>query len=755
MSSINLPPSNSIEWTRLSTETLQALDVPLVNFARQEQLRDEPAWFISGQKLFASSVTGMELSMGLEARRGFYASLKSCMAGPVLVVDMSINVFLTGGPLSEVALKIVNYRRIEDLVDACRRGLSRGMIKDIEQALKNSKIKLMHIGHSKKIIGLGPAADSPDSSFEHNGANVTVAKYFEAMCRTDPRYKRQLPQGKLRYPSLPTVNVGSRTRPVLIPMELVYLPGGQSKNQLVTPEMTAQIIRYAAIRPDERFRSIMQGEGGQPAIVSVLKSDDTNSGFGLNALSNEPIAVPAILLPPAKIAYGGGATMDPMLEGGWNMDRPKQRNFARQPPAPGPDGGFKYTLLVVGQGPPSSDWQNRVMEFCSGIERDAQSSGLKISRFGNPVTCADQEVRIREEMTKFRAAKVRIVVVLMSTDCYGLVKLAADPLGVMTQCVKWKTVEKNPRGFYLNVVLKINTKLGGTSHTLASRQTGGGGATTGIFQDPPASMSWIFDKPCMLVGIDVSHPEPGSDKPSLAAVVGSMDGRANQYMAHMSAQASRDEMVSNLEDAMVALLNAFKAKNKKFPEKILVYRDGVSEGQFEQVLNLELPKIQGALELLGIPGGTIKISIVVCQKRHHTRIVYEERQGSSVQYINPCPGLLMDYRGGQNSITSGTLNEFYLNSHATIQGTSKPCKYSLIYDEIGFRMSELELLTYWNTYLYVRCNKSVSYATPAYYAHWAAKRCKELIAKGADNAKLLEISQKWSSTDVLSTMFFV
>ena len=33
------------------------------------------------------------------------------------------------------------------------------------------------------------------------------------------------------------------------------------------------------------------------------------------------------------------------------------------------------------------------------------------------------------------------------------------------------------------------------------------------------------------------------------------------------------------------------------------------------------------------------------------------------------------------------------------------------------QLSELELLTYWTTYLYCRCNKSVSYATPAYYAH--------------------------------------
>ena len=39
----------------------------------------------------------------------------------------------------------------------------------------------------------------------------------------------------------------------------------------------------------------------------------------------------------------------------------------------------------------------------------------------------------------------------------------------------------------------------------------------------------------------------------------------------------------------------------------------------------------------------------------------------STQYINPCPGLVVDATAGKRSITNSTINEFYLNSHATIQ----------------------------------------------------------------------------------------
>ena len=71
------------------------------------------------------------------------------------------------------------------------------------------------------------------------------------------------------------------------------------------------------------------------------------------------------------------------------------------------------------------------------------------------------------------------------------------------------------------------------------------------------------------------------------------------------------------------------------------------------------------------------------------------------------------------------------------------------------QMSELELLTYWLTYLYCRCTKSVSYATPAYYAHWAARRGKVLLTAGATSDQLKELSKSWLAEDMLPGMYFI
>lgn len=209
----------------------------------------------------------------------------------------------------------------------------------------------------------------------------------------------------------------------------------------------------------------------------------------------------------------------------------------------------------------------------------------------------------------------RILIVILTGDYYCAVKFATDHIGMMTQCLKWKNIFKPPRGLHMNVMLKVNTKMGGTNHTLASRlspQEARAAPTT--FQDPPASLSWVFDKPTMLVGIDTSHAEPGSSKMSMAAVVGSINGQASQYAAHISAQPPRVEMVAALSEAMFALLKTFRSKNHgRLPEHMIVYRDGVGEGQFEEVLAKELPCIRQALAEHG--DLDCKIAFVVCQKR--------------------------------------------------------------------------------------------------------------------------------------------
>ena len=76
------------------------------------------------------------------------------------------------------------------------------------------------------------------------------------------------------------------------------------------------------------------------------------------------------------------------------------------------------------------------------------------------------------------------------------------------------------------------------------------------------------------------------------------------------------------------------------------------------------------------------------------------------------------------AITHPTEYDFYLCSHAGIQGTSRPSHYHVLWDDNNFSADELQALTYQLCHTYVRCTRSVSIPAPAYYAHLVAFRAR-------------------------------
>lgn len=151
-----------------------------------------------------------------------------------------------------------------------------------------------------------------------------------------------------------------------------------------------------------------------------------------------------------------------------------------------------------------------------------------------------------------------------------------------------------------------------------------------------------------------------------------------------------------------------------------MYRDGVSDGYFEEVMNTEVMAIRNAcLDLQ--KDGTFKpwITFIVVQKRHHTRFFPKNRNDSEDKNCNVPAGTCVD-----TVITHPTAQNFYLVSHASIQGVAKPTKYRTLWDDADMTDDELEELTYHLCHLFARCNRSVSYPAPTYYAHLAAARAK-------------------------------
>ncbi|KAI3725323.1 hypothetical protein L1987_65107 [Smallanthus sonchifolius] len=167
----------------------------------------------------------------------------------------------------------------------------------------------------------------------------------------------------------------------------------------------------------------------------------------------------------------------------------------------------------------------------------------------------------------------------------------------------------------------------------------------------------VSDVPTVIFGADVTHPHRGEDSsPSIAAVVASQDWpEITKYVGLVCAQAHREELIQDL----------FKEWQDPDRGKVSggMVKDGVSEGQFYQVLLYELDAIRKACASLE-PNYQPPVTFVVVQKRHHTRLfASNHRDCNSVDRSgNILPGTVVD-----SKISHPTEFDFYLCSHAGIQ----------------------------------------------------------------------------------------
>ena len=67
-------------------------------------------------------------------------------------------------------------------------------------------------------------------------------------------------------------------------------------------------------------------------------------------------------------------------------------------------------------------------------------------------------------------------------------------------------------------------------------------------------------------------------------LVASMDAHPSRYSATVRVQSHRQEIISELASMVREMLIQFYQSTRFKPHRIIFYRDGVSEGQFQQVM---------------------------------------------------------------------------------------------------------------------------------------------------------------------------
>jgi eukaryotic translation initiation factor 2C len=124
-------------------------------------------------------------------------------------------------------------------------------------------------------------------------------------------------------------------------------------------------------------------------------------------------------------------------------------------------------------------------------------------------------------------------------------------------------------------------------------------------------------------------------------MTGSIDRFAARYAAVASNQTHRVEVIADVEDMAKSLLAEYRKTTTVLPEKIIYLRDGVAEGQFAEILRVELPAIRQAAKAITGPNKVVKITVIIVKKRHHTRFFPASPQDGD-RNGNVFPGIVVD-----------------------------------------------------------------------------------------------------------------
>ncbi|KAF8403535.1 hypothetical protein HHK36_011639 [Tetracentron sinense] len=669
-----------------SQEALRVLDIILRQHAAKKGcLLVRQSFFNNDPRNFT------DLGGGVLGCRGFHSSFRATQGGLSLNIDVSTTMIIQPGPVVDFLIANQNARDPSGIDWA-----------KAKRTLKNLRIKTSPSNTEYKITGLSENScknqtfslkqkNGRDGDGEVQTIEVTVYEYFVNYRHIELRYSADLP----------CINVGKPKRPTYFPLELCSLVSLQRYTKALSTYQRSSLVEKSRQKPQERMR----------VLTDALKSNDYDADPMLRScgisINTQFTQIEGRVLSAPKLKVGKGEDFFPR-NGRWNFNNKKLVEPTR----------IERWAVV------NFSARCDIRNLCRDLIKCGEMKGILIdppfdvfeenpqSRRAPPLVRVEN--MFEQIKSKLPGAPQFLLCLLperKNSDIYGPWKRKnLAEFGIVTQCIAPTRVNDQ---YLTNVLLKINAKLGGMNSFLAVEQS--------------PSIPLVSKMPTIILGMDVSHGSPGqSDVPSIAAVVSSRQWPLiSRYRASVRTQSPKVEMIDSLfkpvsdtEDGGIVrelLLDFYVSSGKRKPDQIIIFRDGVSESQFNQVLNIELDQIIEACKFLDEKWSP-RFLVIVAQKNHHTKFF---QSGSP---DNVPPGTVID-----SKVSHPRNNDFYMCAHAGMIGTTRPTHYHVLLDEIGFSADDLQELVHSLSYVYQRSTTAISVVAPICYAHLAASQISQFM----------------------------
>ncbi|XP_076274990.1 piwi-like protein Siwi [Rhynchophorus ferrugineus] len=328
-------------------------------------------------------------------------------------------------------------------------------------------------------------------------------------------------------------------------------------------------------------------------------------------------------------------------------------------------------------------------EFVASIQQVARVMKFQISGV-KTVDLGDDRAQsylggLEYAMSTLHAQLVFVVLTSNSHDKYTAVKKKCYVDRAMPcQVAVAKTVQKNNRSVAMKIAIQMNCKLGGSPW----------GSTMPRFT--------------MVVGYDVCRDTANKGK-SFAGMVASIDVGCSQYFSMAVEHAQEQELSSNIAAFVTLACEHFQSRNGVYPERIVVYRDGVGDGQIKYVKEHEVELLKEKLKSDLFKDRPLKLAFIIVSKRINTKIFRAQADGLS---SNPPAGTVVD-----DVITLPERYDFFLVSQCVNQGTVAPTSYNIIEDTLGIDANRIQRFTFKLTHMYFNWSGTIRVPAPCQYAH--------------------------------------
>lgn len=255
-------------------------------------------------------------------------------------------------------------------------------------------------------------------------------------------------------------------------------------------------------------------------------------------------------------------------------------------------------------------------------------------------------------------------------DRYDSIKsVLSSDLGIPSQiAIEGSLNPKLLMSVATNLVIQIGTKLNGALVKLSRKSIS-------------AEM-----KGTMLIGLSIASGK-GRDPSSYVSGVATTDFDLSMY--HSKSFGPHNEKIipeNFITDFIQSALQEYRNNTQEAPQRIIVYREGVSYGQMPDLKEQEVNAIASSV-------GSIPLTYIVCQKHANIAIMLNRDN-----HPENCKSGTVVTEG----VSTAGVGEFFLISHAANQGVARPTRYTVIHQTPleAWNNENLVRLTHYDTMVY-------------------------------------------------------